>query len=253
MSTRGLYHRALREIGKLRTLYEDKIGAYRWGLLNSNISLELKIPSDHEAVIACLKNPCKVEIDGIIFHLEEKDVVYAGRGHTVTIEGLDEGESLIVIGEGASNRDIDPYIKRFREVEGFTSGYQGYRRDIYVLIGEEDPAERLLAGYTEGWPGEWTSYPPHKHDDKTEVYVYYGLERGFGLQMVEDETGYEVYKVRDWDAMVFKRGYHPNVPSPNSRICYLWILCQVVGERSLKVEVHPDFRDVPMGKSHLRR
>ena len=110
-----------------------------------------------------------------------------------------------------------------------------------------------MAGYTEGWLGEWTSYPPHKHDDKTEIFVYYGLDKGFGLQMIEDETGYEVYKVKNWDAVVFKRGYHPNVPSPGSKICYLWILCQVTGKRSLRVSIHPDFKDVPIGKSHLKR
>ena len=253
MSVRGFHYQALKEIGKIQTLYEDEIGAYRWCLLDPNNPLKIKIPNGHEAVIACLKNPCKVEIDGTIFHLEEKDIVYAGRGHTAVVEGIGSGESLIVIGEGASSKDINPYIKRFKKISGFTSGYEGYRRNIYVLIGEEDPAERLLAGYTEGWPGEWTSYPPHKHDDKTEVYVYYGLEKGFALQVIEDEEGYEVYKVRDWDAMVFIRGYHPNVPSPKSRICYLWILCQVTGERSLKVEVHPEFRGIPMGRSHLKK
>jgi len=253
MSTRGLHYQALKEVGKIQTLYEDEIGAYRWGLLDSNTSLKVKIPDAREAIIACLKNPCKIEIDSITFHLEEKDIVYAGRGRTVIIEGVGGGESLVVIGEGASDRDIDPYIKRFEEVNVFTSGYEGYRRDIYVLIGEEDPAERLLAGYTEGWLGEWTSYPPHKHDDKTEIFVYYGLDKGFGLQMIEDETGYEVYKVKNLDAVVFKRGYHPNVPSPGSKICYLWILCQVTGKRSLRVSIHPDFKDVPIGKSHLKR
>ncbi|MEM2824358.1 MAG: 5-deoxy-glucuronate isomerase, partial [Thermofilaceae archaeon] len=109
----------------------------------------------------------------------------------------------------------------------------------------------LLAGFTEGFPGEWTSFPPHKHDDKVEVYVYYGLGDGFGVQIVEDEGGADSYIVRDGDAVVILRGYHPNVASPGSRICYVWVLCQTLGEKNMRVEVKPGFERFQVG-GHLQ-
>ena len=43
-------------------------------------------------------------------------------------------------------------------------GRDNWRRTVYTALGEDVPAERLLAGETLNPPGNWSSYPPHKHD-----------------------------------------------------------------------------------------
>jgi len=43
-------------------------------------------------------------------------------------------------------------------------GRENWSRTVYTALGENVPAERLLAGETLNPPGNWSSYPPHKHD-----------------------------------------------------------------------------------------
>ncbi|OYT28888.1 MAG: hypothetical protein B6U94_08100 [Thermofilum sp. ex4484_79] len=249
----SMYFPAIKELGKLETLFENEKGAYRWALVNKDSHVNYYKSLDREALIACLKSPCMVNIEQKQYTLDVKDMIYVPRSANATIYSASDEPSLIVIGEGLATNKYPVYVKKFEEAEGFTSGYEGYRRNIFNMVDERDPSDSLLAGYTEGWPGEWTSYPPHKHDDKMEVYVYYGLEGRYGIQIIETEESFVAHRVKDFDAVVILKGYHPNVPLPKTRICYLWILTQLYGKRSLGVEVHPDFKDVPMGKTHLKK
>ena len=43
-------------------------------------------------------------------------------------------------------------------------GRDNWQRTVYSALAENVPAERLLAGETLNPPGNWSSYPPHKHD-----------------------------------------------------------------------------------------
>ncbi len=248
-----MYFPQLKKAGKIETLFENDKGAYRWALVNKDKHVNYFKELGREAVIACMKHPCIVVVDDKKYTLNEKDIIYVPKGKNALLYNESDTFSLIIIGEGNAKEEYNIYVKRFSEAEGFTSGYEGYRRNIFNMITEKDPSDSLLVGYTEGWPGEWTSYPPHKHDDKMEVYVYYGIDKGFGLQMVETEESFVAHKVTNYDAVVILRGYHPNVATPKTRICYLWILTQLYGERTMKVEVHPEYRDIPMGKTHLKK
>ncbi|RLF06219.1 MAG: hypothetical protein DRK00_02250 [Thermoprotei archaeon] len=248
MSGRAIKVDALESATGLVELYRRGNYAFKWALLSNETAYSLN--AGKEAIIACLKSPCSIRGNTWRVSLSPKDLLYLTGPASLVLEGRG---SLIVIGEAPSRKSRVRLVKKFSELSRFTSGLEGYRRDIYVAIGEADPSDRLMAGFTEGWPGEWTSFPPHKHDDKLEIYVYYGLNGGYGLQVVEDYDGVDVFKVRDYDAVIILRGYHPNVATPNSRICYLWILCQVEGRKSMKVEFQPGFERIPLGTTHLSR
>ena len=81
-------------------------------------------------------------------------------------------------------------------------------------------AGRLIAFevFTPG--GNWSSYPPHKHDTEDpptealleELYLYRFARPGaFGLQRVytPDRSLDESYAVGDLDVVLVPRGYHP--------------------------------------------
>ncbi len=88
-------------------------------------------------------------------------------------------------------------------------------------------------------PGNWTSYPPHKHDVENppneSVYeeVYFYLFRpagGYGIQRVYEPGEHagglnEVYVVEDGDAVAIPRGYHPLVTAAGYQLVYIWALC----------------------------
>lgn len=107
------------------------------------------------------------------------------------------------------------------------------------LASGEAPTRRLMMAETIVPPGNWTSYPPHKHDVENppneSVYeeVYFYLFRpagGYGFQRVYEPAGVpdrldEVYVVEDGDAVAIPRGYHPLVAAAGYQLVYIWALC----------------------------
>jgi 5-deoxy-glucuronate isomerase len=105
-------------------------------------------------------------------------------------------------------------------------------RQIVDVITPAFPADKLIVVevYTPG--GNWSSYPPHKHDvhdpptevDLDEIY-YYRIKPpdGFAFQhLYSRENGVErTLKTRDGDAVLVRSGYHPVVAGPGYDVYYL--------------------------------
>lgn len=104
-----------------------------------------------------------------------------------------------------------------------------FRRDVFMTLNPEIPASRLICGYTWGTDGGWTSWPPHQHEnDLEEIYCYFDMPGPqFGLHLSYTEPGVSsltVHVVREGNAVIAPRGYHPTVASPGTRSTYFWIL-----------------------------
>ena len=93
-------------------------------------------------------------------------------------------------------------------------------RQINHIIPPEFPAHRLLVVEVLTPAGNWSSYPPHKHEverlpvenDLEEVYAYrFAAAEAFGLQRLYSRDGDldETWTVRDGDVLLVPRGYHP--------------------------------------------
>jgi 5-deoxy-glucuronate isomerase len=113
-------------------------------------------------------------------------------------------------------------------------GADNWAREVRTLLGPGDPASRLLAGETVNPPGNWSSYPPHKHDVEAppdevqleEVYLFkFEPASGFGVQVrYGTGAGDEAFVVHDGDAFAIRSGYHPVVAAPGYRLYYLWAM-----------------------------
>jgi 5-deoxy-glucuronate isomerase len=182
--------------------------------------------------------------------LAEKDVCYLGKGAKFSIRA--KGEADVLWARAPAEKEIPSYVKRFAELKPVVSGEVAYRRHIYTSLGEKDPANRFIVGFVEGDAGNWTSFPPHRHDGKPEVYVYYGMGKRFGVQVVSGEKD-AAYVVREGDAVTFESGYHPNVATPGVGMKFVWIISADPKERNLAVEFHPEYKDMPVGETHLSR
>lgn len=96
-------------------------------------------------------------------------------------------------------------------------GKGSYAREVHDIFVTDPHARRLMVGETFNPPGNWSSYPPHKHDGrdgepKLEEVYYYRIEpsQGFGHQMLYTAQGESVtHTVRDGDAVLLPYGYHP--------------------------------------------
>ena len=93
-------------------------------------------------------------------------------------------------------------------------------RHVCNIIPETDPAESLLVVEVITPGGNWSSYPPHKHDrdmmpeeSYLEETYYHRLNppQGYAVQRVytDDRSLDEVMVVSDRDVVLVPKGYHP--------------------------------------------
>ncbi len=163
------------------------------------------------------------------------DTVYAPPGVALALEASGGPAQVAVVAasgspEGApAARIITPAEQRITEV-----GEGNWSRTVRTILGPEHDAVRLLLGETINPPGNWSSYPPHRHDRDDpprevkleEVYLFrVDPPGGFGVQILYDEHGSEEASlVRDGDVAVIRSGFHPVVAASGYSLYYLWAM-----------------------------
>lgn len=217
--------------------------------MRRTLKVEGLAASGNESVVTPVVGSVKVRVadDGPVM-LTEKDVCYIPTGEAFSLEAT--GPADVLWAQAPAGHAYPSYVKRFSELKPVVSGSESFRRHIYTSIGEKDPAERFIVGFVEGDQGNWTSFPPHRHDGKPEVYVYYGMGKRFGVQVVAGKEE-KAYLVREGDAVTFEEGYHPNVATPGVGMKFVWIISADPKERNLSVDYHPEYKDLVSGPTHL--
>jgi 5-deoxy-glucuronate isomerase len=88
------------------------------------------------------------------------------------------------------------------------------------------PESNLVLGEVVNYPGRWSSYPPHHHD-QPEIYHYrFTAPHGYG----HAELGDDVVKVREGDTVVIPPGRdHAQVSAPGYGMYYLWMIRHLPG------------------------
>ena len=210
-----------------------------------NFHADLGSRSDKERIVLSLKGDITANGRG----LQEKDMMYVPIEEKLQIES--KGPSVIFIAEADASKKYPSYVKKYSEANRMKIGQPTFRRTVVQSITENDPANRFLTGYVEDSLGEWSSYPPHKHDDKPETYIYYGLDPGFGVQLILDGDEEKAYVVHDYDAVLIPKGYHPHVNTSLRGGSYAWLIAAPPDARNMAVDIHPAFKEVNLGKSHL--
>jgi 5-deoxy-glucuronate isomerase len=83
------------------------------------------------------------------------------------------------------------------------------------------PYSNLVVGEVINFPGRWSSYPPHRHE-QPEIYHYrFTKPQGYG----HAELGERVFKVRHGDTLKIVAGEtHAQVSAPGYGMYYLWIV-----------------------------
>lgn len=118
-----------------------------------------------------------------------------------------------------------------REVRGHGSN----TRYVRNILPETEPADSLLVVEVITPAGNWSSWPPHKHDTAVpgvetalEETYYHRLDpaQGFAFQRVytDDRTLDEAMAVGDGDVVLVPRGYHPVGTPYGYRLYYLNVM-----------------------------
>lgn len=179
------------------------------------------------------------------------DAVYAPPGGAITITGASDS-ALVALCWAPAARGAAPALMPAAEVRPFKRGSGGTERTIHNILMEDRPAESLLVTEVLTPGGNWSSYPPHKHDTDdppNETYLeetYYhrtARPEGFAVQLVytDDRSLDEAIQVRDGDVVMVPRGYHPVAAGPGYDLYYLNVMAGPF--RRWLVTTDPDHAD----------
>lgn len=136
------------------------------------------------------------------------------------------------------------------DIEVEVRGAGNATRQINKIIRPEFAADKLLVVEVYTPSGNWSSYPPHKHDvheppgevDLEEIY-YYRVDRpeGYAIQKVynPDRSIDETLTVRDGEMVLVPEGYHPVVAAHGYNVYYLNALAG--SARSMAASDDPDY------------
>jgi 5-deoxy-glucuronate isomerase len=183
----------------------------------------------------------KTVFDGLPYAL------YLPSGNSVTLKA----ETVCEIAECRvpSTASLLPRLIRPQDIASNLRGGENASRQIVDVLPPDFPADKLVVVevYTPG--GNWSSYPPHKHEvhnppveaDLDEIY-YYRMKgpHAFAFQNLysSDRTRSSVLKVHDGDAVLVRDGYHPVVAGPGYDVYYLNFLAGT--SRSMMVTEDPE-------------
>ena len=188
-------------------------------------------------------------------HAGEREDVFRGKATAFYLPPSHEckitARTDLSVGLAAAATDIrsEPVFIEPDNVRTRMVGKENFRRQVHDVFDNTHLAGRLIVGETFNPPGNWSSYPPHRHEADNppeesrleEVYFFkFSPEQGFGYQQVYTDDGQinELHCVRDGDTVIIPRGYHPVVAAPGYQLYYLWILA---GEtRRLQPHDDPD-------------
>ena len=202
-----------------------------------------------------LGGQCRVEFAGGTETLGPRHSVFAGYPHALYLPPRTkfrvDADQLTELADGrapSSRKDLRARVIR-PEACGFEiRGGGNATRQIVDILPPAFPADRLLVCEVYTPSGNWSSYPPHKHDVdnppnevKLEEIYYYRFQRAdlsrrssegaeadaYGIQRLYDLHGRRADRaetVRHGDVMLIRSGYHPFVTAYGYNAYYLNVL-----------------------------
>lgn len=198
--------------------------------------------ANYEMAILPLTTGCAVEVERHRFHLtgrsnvfdEVTDWCYVPVGAEVNITADRRGE--VAVCTALAGRRIEPYYVPADEVAvEIRGGGAGTRQINNFLSADIHDADTLIAVEVITPEGNWSSYPPHKHDefshDEVELEeIYYFRIHGpdgiglFNLYTPDGDISITEV-VHDGDVVLVPRGYHgPAAAAPGHHMYYLNVM-----------------------------
>jgi 5-deoxy-glucuronate isomerase len=159
--------------------------------------------------------------------------LYVPAGSKVKVAADDM--SVLADCRAPSDRQLEPQLVRPEDCGYEIRGGGNATRQIIDILPPSFPADRLMVCEVLTPAGNWSSYPPHKHDrdrppieaDLEEIYYFrfrhpdgYGFHRVYTADGRHDET----MTVRHGDLVVVREGYHPFVTAYGHDAYYLNVL-----------------------------
>ena len=186
-----------------------------------------------EICLVPLTGACRVEAEGRTWELGGRSSVFAGLPWALYLprdtEYRLEAEGDVAVSGARCERRREARLVRPEDVEIEVRGAGNATRQINHVLKPEFPAERLLVVEVLTPSGNWSSYPPHKHDEDRppgEVVLeetYYFRTGGFAMQrLYSPRHGLDLTEtVEDGDLLLVPYGYHTTCAAHGYDLYYL--------------------------------
>jgi len=209
---------------------------------------------DAETIVISLSGSANVTVDGHTYDLEGRpnvfsgvsDAVYAPRDAEVSVASVDGGR--FALASAKCERRLEPaYLpKSDVPVELRGAGQSSRQVNNFGIPGVLD-ADRLIACEVLTPGGNWSSWPPHKHDEEREgetaleeIYYFEVAEGpsgpGMGFQRVYGHEGADIditTEIRSGDAVLIPHGWHgPSIAAPGYDLYYLNVMAGPGAQRA---------------------
>ena len=216
-----------------------------------------------EGGVLPLSGSCRVEVAGSSHMMAGRrdvfsavsDFLYLPLGSTAELTTESGGE--FAIPTAAARRQLPVSYVAAQEVPVEVRGAGQATRQInnFASAATFAGADKLIAVEVITPAGNWSSFPPHKHDEHTnsevpleEIYYFRidngaGPSEGFGVHRTYTADGEidATVTVRDGDVFLIPRGYHgPCAAAPGYHMYYLNVMAGPLDERVWRICDDPD-------------
>ncbi len=219
---------------------------------------------EFETIVLPLSGGCRVSSGGAEFELSGRKDVFAGvsdfvylpRDSIATLES--GGGGRFALPAARCDERLEPRYGTAGEVPVEARGAGSCsRRVANFCMPETFPADKLIACEVVTPAGNWSSYPPHKHDEERydggravesrleEIYYFevaagprspgmaYHRVFGPGIDLLAE--------VRQGDVVLVPHGWHgPSMAVPGYDLYYLNVMAGPSPERAWLISDHPD-------------
>lgn len=218
----------------------------------------LSLPADElERAIVPLSGTVTAEVEDQVYAFGGRASVFDGLGHTLYVPrdtavsvGAAEAAEIAIASAVAEHRHETRLVTP-DQLSVESRGGGNASRQVSTPIPPDFPADRLLV--VEVWTpgGNWSSYPPHKHEhdregeSQLEEIYYYRLrdpQKGWALQRAySPEREFDLVEtVRDGDVCTLPWAYHTTVAAHGHDLYYLNVLAGAAPGRTLQAFQDPD-------------
>ncbi|MFD7491577.1 5-deoxy-glucuronate isomerase [Streptomyces sp. NPDC059832] len=217
------------------------------------------VTGESEWIVLPLTGGCTVHSSGEIFELLGRESVFSGVSDFAYVPR--DARAQIASGAGGRfalagakcERRLPARYGPAPEVPVELRGSGNCSRQVNNFAAADTfECDRLIAVEVLTPGGNWSSYPPHKHDEHRpgaesvleEIYYFEVEHDGLGYHRVSPsrDGGTDVLaEVRSGDAVLIPDGWHgPSIASPGRTLYYLNVMAGPGEQREWLISDHPD-------------
>jgi len=184
--------------------------------------------------------------------------LYLSEDASYQVECTSVSMEIAIASAPTTHSHLPARVIRPEDVSVERRGEGNTQRRVQHILDTDQEAERLIVVEVITPAGNWSTFPPHKHDTENPPYEAYLEETyyhhvqpadGFAFQRVYTYEGFdEAVAVHDGDLVLVPKGYHVVSAAPGCDLYYLNIMAGP--HRAWHYQVDPAFHRLlpPSGK-----